>query len=386
MGKFIDKLSEDFVTRFGRELYHCSSCNYCVDAVWPARGMNGVCATMEQHSRAPGYSGRGFIEAARAIVDGQALNGEALAQRVFTCTTCGNCETACPIGLHPASVGRALREELIAADCLPAAVVQARDAFFGQGNVYGVPRAQRHDWRAELPAAASERGPLLFAGCAAALGLPVEAQAAHELLSQAGLDVGIATTACCGAPLAELGFRREADALTIAAAAVLADREVLVAGSECCKQLHAAGVEARSIAAWLCAAVASGSLILRSKPGLQAPLAVYMIESCQHKVSAADGDEHAVAALLGTLGISLTNTDFPNRHASCCGAAGGMPAIEPQSAARMAQARLPMSGVAVTLDSRCACHLKASAGDGIEVLGFVSFMARYFTLHQHRLS
>lgn len=131
MKKLIETLSEDFVTRFARELYHCSSCNYCVDAVWPGRGMRGVCATMEEHSRAPGYSGRGFIEAARALVEGQALNTEALAQRVFTCTTCGNCEAACPIGLHPASVGRALREELIAADALPSALVQARDAFFG---------------------------------------------------------------------------------------------------------------------------------------------------------------------------------------------------------------------------------------------------------------
>ena len=144
MKKLIETLSEDFVTRFARELYHCSSCNYCVDAVWPGRGMRGVCATMEEHSRAPGYSGRGFIEAARALVEGQALNTEALAQRVFTCTTCGNCEAACPIGLHPASVGRALREELIAADALPSALVQARDAFFEHGNVYGVPRPQRH--------------------------------------------------------------------------------------------------------------------------------------------------------------------------------------------------------------------------------------------------
>ena len=104
MTKFIEQLSADFVSRYARDLYHCSSCNYCVDAVWPERGMDAVCVTMEQHSRAPGYSGRGYIEAARAILEGQALDAEALAERVFTCTTCGNCEAACPIGLHPAQV------------------------------------------------------------------------------------------------------------------------------------------------------------------------------------------------------------------------------------------------------------------------------------------
>ena len=63
-----------------------------------------------------------------------------------------------------------------------------------------------------------------------------------------------------------------------------------------------------------------------------------------------------------------------------------MPAIEPHSAARMARAQLPESGVVVTLDPRCACYLKANAGDGIEILGFASFVARYFTLHQQRPS
>lgn len=150
MSKLIETLSADFVTRYARDLYHCSSCNYCVDAVWPERGMQGVCATMEQHTRAPGYSGRGYIEAARAIIEGQALDGAALAERVFTCTTCGNCETVCPIGLRPASVGRALREELLAADCLPAPLAAARDSFIAHGNPYGLPRAQRHAWAAAL--------------------------------------------------------------------------------------------------------------------------------------------------------------------------------------------------------------------------------------------
>ena len=73
MSNPIATLSADFITRYARDLYHCSSCNYCVDGVWPERGMQGVCATMEQHTRAPGYSGRGYIEAARAIMEEKIL-------------------------------------------------------------------------------------------------------------------------------------------------------------------------------------------------------------------------------------------------------------------------------------------------------------------------
>ncbi|CAN0423436.1 unnamed protein product, partial [Phaeothamnion confervicola] len=262
MSNPIATLSADFITRYARDLYHCSSCNYCVDGVWPERGMQGVCATMEQHTRAPGYSGRGYIEAARAIMEGQALDGTALAERVFTCTTCGNCETVCPIGLRPASVGRALREELLAADCLPPALAAARDSFVAHGNPYGLPRAQRHAWATALEHHGQDANLSLFAGCAAALPAGEEAQASHALLRSAGISLRVVTDTCCGAPLSELGLRREGEALARAAAARLAGSEVLVAGCECRQQLLEVGLASRSVAGWLCAAHAEGSIVL----------------------------------------------------------------------------------------------------------------------------
>jgi len=381
MTKPIEKLSEDFVSRYERDLYHCSSCNYCVDAVWPERGMHAVCATMEHHSRAPGYSGRGYIEAARAILEGQPLDGEALAERVFTCTGCGNCEAACPIGLRPAAVGLALREELLAADCLPPALASARDAFIAHGNPYGVAREQRYAWATGLARGGDEADTSFFAGCAAALASGEEAQASLALLHAAGLQPRLAGEGCCGAPLAELGLRREGEALARAVAAQLArGGDVLVAGCECGRQLATVGVASRSVAHWLCAAHAAGRVRLGWKHDVTRPAAVQLVESCQLKGESRDGDEAAVAALLASLDVALLNPDFPNRHANCCGAGGGMPAMAPAAAARMARARLPQAGVAVSLDARCARHLRACADEGIEVLGFATFIARYFTL------
>lgn len=380
MIKTIGLLSDDFVTRFARDLYHCSSCNYCVDAVWPERGMHGVCATMEQHSRAPGYSGRGYIEAARAIVEGHALDAASLAQRVFTCTTCGNCETACPIGLRPATIGRALREELIAADCLPPALAAARDAFVAHGNPYGVSRDERHAWSTDLPSSAPPGALTLFAGCAAALPTGEEARAAFALLRAAGATVGIAKEACCGAPLTELGLRREGEALARAAAARLGAAEVVTAGCECAAQLDGAGLTTRSVARWLCDAVAAGRVSLAWKADLPRPSVLRLVEACQRKSDGPDGDEAALATLFTRLGVALLNTDFPNRHAPCCGAGGGMPAMAPASAARMARARLPAAGIAISLDARCVSHLRASADEGVEVLGVATFVMRYCTV------
>ena len=76
-------LPASFVEQYGEDLYHCASCNYCVDVVWAERGIAHVCATLEHHSPAPGYSGRGFIDIARALHEGRPLAVEAVAERVW---------------------------------------------------------------------------------------------------------------------------------------------------------------------------------------------------------------------------------------------------------------------------------------------------------------
>jgi len=139
-------LNLSLLETFRKDLYHCSDCNYCVDAVWAERGMHHVCATITHHSPAISYSGRGFVLAARALLEGQALNPETVAERVFSCTGCGNCEASCPIGLRPAQVGQALRETLANEDILPPAIAALRGRMREQGNAYGAPRENRARW------------------------------------------------------------------------------------------------------------------------------------------------------------------------------------------------------------------------------------------------
>lgn len=366
-------LSADFIQRHERSLYHCSSCNYCVDAVWPERGMTAVCATLENHSRAPGYSGRGFIEAARAAYEGLALDADALAARVFTCTTCGNCERACPIGLEPAGVGRALRAELVAQDALPAPLVALRERMAREGNPAGAPRAARHAWCDDdtTPQATGQ----YFVGCAAAYGRPAEARAGLALLRALGAAAEVAQAGCCGAPLAEIGCQREAEALARAARATLAEDRAVVLGAECRRQLDLPG--GASLARQVLDAWRAGRLRLRARAS--APREIHLVESCQLR-GARRGDatdEQLAADLFVALGMTLANGDFPNHHATCCGAAGGMPAMAPASARAMAAARLPASGVVVSLDTRCANHLSGAATDAVPVLGFAEFLTTY---------
>ncbi len=100
------------LARYRHDLYHCATCNYCVSAVWPQRGIDGVCATLRSHSPAASYSGKGYLATARALLEGETLALDSLAERAYACTTCGNCESVCPIGMPPTAVVGALRAEL----------------------------------------------------------------------------------------------------------------------------------------------------------------------------------------------------------------------------------------------------------------------------------
>jgi Fe-S oxidoreductase len=80
---------------FVENLYHCMRCNYCVEMHWEERGIQHVCPTLQHHNPAPGYSGKGYLAAARAILEGEELPINSLVERFFHCTTCGNCEEVC---------------------------------------------------------------------------------------------------------------------------------------------------------------------------------------------------------------------------------------------------------------------------------------------------
>lgn len=380
----LSRLSDGFVLRFATDLYHCSSCNYCVDSVWPERGLNDACVTMAHHTRAPGYSGRGFIEAARAVLEGVPLDAEQLAERVFTCTSCGNCESACPIGLRPAAIGAALRAELVDANSIPQPVAQARRHVLDQANPYGAEKSARANWAADLPVAADPSSPLYFVGCAAALKMPAEARAGYELLRRAGLTPEIATLDCCGAPLAGYGDPMNGDTLANACVGnVGPDRTVIVAGYECQQQLEPRrSGSTLSVAAWLLGAVRDGTLKLVRNETANPPSTIHLLEACALKrrtPAAPATDETAVRELFATFDIECLNPLFPSPHAPCCGAGGAMPLMQPDAAQRMAAARTPQDGIAVTLDPRCAAHLRESAaGNAVNVFGFAEFITRYF--------
>ncbi|MBI4693505.1 MAG: (Fe-S)-binding protein [Gammaproteobacteria bacterium] len=362
---------------FSRELYHCSDCSYCVDAVWAARGIDRVCPTLAHHDSRPAYSGRGYLAAARAWLEGRALDEDVLAERVFTCTGCGNCETVCPIGLHPHAVNAALRGELLARERAPEPIARLLDSIAAEDNPFGRPRQARPAWSSNLALDLATPGALYYPGCAAAYARPVEARAAVTVMQAAGVRVGgFADEPCCGAPARELGDHVAAAASAAALATMMdlhAGTKIVHSGLECRRQLQ--GLPAQTFGEWCLQALDTGRL--RATPRGTPPL-VAIFDGCQARDTPAAAASRAV---LAKLGVSIANPDVAN-HGVCCGAGGGMPAMQPAGALRMARAKLAEHAAAPTIvgaDVRCLAHLDAARRPGDPALATLAeFLVAHF--------
>jgi fumarate reductase (CoM/CoB) subunit B len=352
------------IEAFKKDLYHCADCNYCVEAVWPERGIDHVCPTMQHHTAITSFSGRGYIAAARAWMEGAVLDLDALGERVFSCTTCGNCEQVCPIGLHPTAVGRAIRGELWAREQVPVAVKSLHQDMQRDGNPNGIPRAARGQWADALPAAAGALAPVLYLpGCAAATTLPDEARAACALLAIAGHPVETLAhdDTCCGAPLRELGLDDEAEFMIAALASRIGTtHRVVTSGLECMHSwTRSANTHLTGFTAWLAEALREGRLRPRAKASLPT---IRLLDSCQSRQTQT---HHHLREILTLSGMDFVATSAAPSYVVCCGAAGGMPRMQPASVARMASARVDGSSIDsdvwVSADPRCVAHIRQAA-------------------------
>lgn len=388
------------------DLYHCSACNYCVEAVWERRGLDHVCPTLLHHSPSYGYSGLGYLSQARAWREGAGLDLASLAERAFTCTTCGNCEEACPIGLRPARVVLALRSALNARDATPPAIGRQRDHLRAEDNPAGHPRHARSDWADGLAPSPPGGAPLLYMpGCAGCYGAPGEARAAADILARCGWRVETLGTSesCCGAPLHETGFPAEAAAKRAGLEQAIRRHgaaTIAALGAECLEALNDRSVataetplpEARHPVLLLLDALRAGKLRLSPRPDQPPPAAIACLDPChvtkKNHGAARDGDPAAAArAILAAAGCVVIDGTASSRFALCCGAAGAMPAMNPEAAARMAAGRIAAladseaAGV-VTISPLCLAHLRAARDpqDGRPIWGIFEFLSAHFEI------
>ncbi len=202
---------------------------------------------------------------------------------------------------------------------------------------------------------------------------------------------------CCGAPLGEIGYAAEAENERQALSAAVARsgcRSVVASGAECLENLGAQLADGLAVVHafdLIERAVAEGRAGFESKAGVAVAGAVGLLDPCHlskksHGVAGAANFPHRIRALLARLGCKTASVADEANYAVCYGAAGGMPQVSPQSAARMAEGKLQSfarAGAAVVLSASplCAAHLHRSQMAGLPpVMGLFEFIDTHFRL------
>ena len=223
---FEDETQETFgVTHIGEftwknllDLHTCTECGRC-DAVCPALASGKplspkqLTVDLRNHLKAE----TPWIlapEKQRAETAPELLGGVIGDETLWSCTTCGACETECPVMIEYVGKIIGLRRGLVLThDRYPEEFAQAFRSLETQGNPWGFPRDTRADWAANLniPLWDKDRSTeyLYFVGCNGAFdsrGRKI-AEAVAASLKAAGVEFSILGTdeGCTGDPARRAG-------------------------------------------------------------------------------------------------------------------------------------------------------------------------------------
>jgi len=138
-------------------------------------------------------------------------------ETLWSCTTCGACLHACPVGVHHVESVHELRRGLVSSgENVPEELLQVSYSLMRTGNPYGSDPYEKEQWLrglaekglVEIAEPGGEYDILLWVGCAHAYDprLRAVAESLLRLLRRAGLRVAVAPgQQCCGEPARRIG-------------------------------------------------------------------------------------------------------------------------------------------------------------------------------------
>ena len=358
--------------KHAKTLYHCADCSYCVDAVWDERHLEHVCPTLEHHSPALSYSGRGYISLARAIFEGEEFPLSDLAERVYTCTSCGNCERVCPIGLSPRDVNLALREVLADNGAAPAAHSKYREKLLNVDIISSTDANSHLPWLDDAVAPESTLDivdTLFLPGCEAPALAPEEVRACYAIVKAISPNTSLIeasvgqTAACCGNALQNLGFTSDAQQsqskLSEQINTLPRVSDIVHLNAGCALRITTDSRHSYFVD-WLAQAISDG----RARASIIRPLEqVVFMNTCSNAQHA-----KSFAHLFQQLAIAPLNEDWTSNFPLCCGAGGGLTRIAEKSANKMARAKFDSldfdvdGNISVIVpDAQCLAHLRNNA-------------------------
>lgn len=190
------------------QIYSCLRCGFCFDHM-EASGQS-ICPPYAD-SGLESFGARGKIAIARALLDGVLSYDDDVAERVFSCTECGACESQCFKYLALTDIYAAMKEDLAERKLLRSGAASLLKVVDDHGNPYGRPAEKRLGWLPGTQRVGVTADVLFFVGCTPSLLRRGIARGTYQLLDACGVDFALLEDeTCCGHPFVTMGMPEQA--------------------------------------------------------------------------------------------------------------------------------------------------------------------------------
>ncbi len=346
------------------------------------------------------HTPRGYALLLSEIDHGYQTWKDSIIERFYQCSRCGLCREDCAYHWAEDEVVRNAREEIVSGNMAPARVSAIASSIRQHGSPYG----QKGKGEVSDACVPGRRNAdvLYFAGCATRENHPDIARAVGKLLGALRADwTVLREEGCCGAPLFDLGYTKEAHAIAEGMVARIGELNprLLLTGCPHCfrafKELYPSwgvplpeGLAVMHASQYLEQQLDQGSLKAKRKSGVAN---VCYHDPCQlgRKMGVFDAPRKLIAAAMGSPPREL----FHDREkAECCGAGSIMHVTDPALTRRIARVRIQRareteSRIVVTACQNCKAAFQAAAseeGAELQVLDVVELMAGLVEGGAHR--
>lgn len=210
-GKILEKVDgkgHPALDKVASLVYQCLRCAFCFDVSWV--GESHKCPSYK-YGTLESHGARGRIAIARAILEGELVYDEEVADRVFSCTLCGACSEHCLKQIDIQEIYQALREDMAAKGLIPQGLRHVVELTRAEHNPFNGDGGERLNWLRNKSRVDVQAKTAYFVGCSLAFNKQSMAKDGVELLNKLGIDYTIASQEwCCGHPLMVAGEREKA--------------------------------------------------------------------------------------------------------------------------------------------------------------------------------
>ncbi len=320
--------------KYEKEMNTCIRCAYCFEE----------CPVIEQKGWDTSGA-RGKITLSYGLLSGELEPTQSIADNLFQCTLCRNCESKCPSGVEVCDIILSARADLVengfANDTHKYVIKNIKES----GNIYGDTEAIPPVQDGDVP---------LFIGCQY-LSRPNKTKKFIKILEKLGINVKVGEEICCGFPMDVLGFKDDLEKHKEQFKKLFPHKDAITFCPTCTvflKEGH--DVNAKHIL----------QVILDKLPEVNLDMKVTFHDPCDFSRGLKIIDEPRL--ILEKLGVKVVEMKNNKGNSSCCGGGGGILMSDSELSDDIAMKRIQQAidtgaDIIITSCPTCETTLKKAA-------------------------